>query len=236
MARFHSKIESGTPEFAAKQADMAHLLDELSMLHQRAATLSEKRRARFEERGQLSPRDRLGHLLDPGMPWLELYNMANYLVSDPNPETSVPGASAIAGIGYISGVRMMIFVTDSGINAGASTPRSSQKLRNCLDLSLRHKLPFIHLVESAGANLRTYDVESWANGGGTFRRLARLSAAGIPTLAVLHGPSTAGGAYYPGLSDYVIAVKGRGAASLGGGSIGKGRHGGGSGPGTARWR
>ena len=133
---------------------------------------------------------------------------------------SLAGTSLIiAGIGYISGVRMMVFVTDSGINAGASTPRSSQKLRACLDLSLRHKLPFIHLVESAGANLRTYSVEGWANGGGTFRRLARLSAAGIPTFAVLHGPSTAGGAYYPGLSDYVIAVKGRGAASLGGAAL-----------------
>lgn len=219
MARFQSKIESGTPEFAAKQAEMAVLIDQLSELNLRAATLSEKRRARFEERGQLTPAMRLSHLLDPGMPWLELYNMANYLVTDPDPKTSVPGGSAIAGIGYISGVRMMVFVTDSGINAGASTPRTTQKMRACLDLSMRHKLPFIHLVESAGANLRTYDVESWANGGGTFRRLATLSAAGIPTFAVLHGPSTAGGAYYPGLSDYVIAVKGRGAASLGGAAL-----------------
>lgn len=219
MARFHSKIESGSEEFKAKQAEMAELLGTLAELNLRAVNLSEKRRARFEERGQLSPADRLSHLLDPGMPWLEIYNLANYLVEDDNPETSVPGGSAIAGIGYISGVRMMVFVTDSGINAGASTPRSSQKLRACLDLSLRHKLPFIHLVESAGANLRTYSVEGWANGGGTFRRLAELSAAGIPTFAVLHGPSTAGGAYYPGLSDYVIAVKGRGAASLGGAAL-----------------
>ncbi|WP_333826302.1 acyl-CoA carboxylase subunit beta [Pararhodobacter sp.] len=219
MPRFHSRLESTTPGFGANQADMSRLLDELSTLHQRAATLSEKRRSRFEERGQLSPRARLGHLLDPGMPWLEIYSLANYLVHDENPETSVPGASAIAGIGYVSGVRMMIFVTDSGINAGASTPRTGQKMRNCLDLALRHKLPFIHLVESAGANLRTYEVEGWANGGGMFRRLANLSAAGIPTLAVLHGPSTAGGAYYPGLSDYVIAVKGRGAASLGGAAL-----------------
>lgn len=219
MAKFHSRVESGTPEFKEKQAEMSLLLAELSELNQRATTLSEKRRPRFDERGQLSPADRLGHLLDPGMPWLEVYNLANYLVEDPNPETSVPGGSAIAGIGYISGVRMMVFVTDSGINAGASTPRSSQKLRACLDLALQHKLPFIHLVESAGANLRTYSVEGWANGGGTFRRLARLSAAGIPTFAVLHGPSTAGGAYYPGLSDYVIAVKGRGAASLGGAAL-----------------
>lgn len=219
MARFHSKIENDTPEFVAKQAEMSQLLNELAALNLRAGTLSEKRRATFDARGQLSPADRLGHLLDPGMPWLEVYNLANYLVEDTNPETSVPGGSAIAGIGYISGVRMMVFVTDSGINAGASTPRSSQKLRACLDLSLRHKLPFIHLVESAGANLRTYSVEGWANGGGTFRRLAKLSAAGIPTFAVLHGPSTAGGAYYPGLSDYVIAVKGRGAASLGGAAL-----------------
>ncbi|GIS91256.1 MAG: hypothetical protein CM1200mP20_12970 [Pseudomonadota bacterium] len=81
------------------------------------------------------------------------------------------------------------------------------------------KLPLIHLVESAGANLMQYTVELWANGGGMFHGLARLSAAGIPTFVVLHGPSTAGGAYQPGMSDYVIGVRKNGMAALAGAAL-----------------
>jgi geranyl-CoA carboxylase beta subunit len=88
-----------------------------------------------------------------------------------------------------------------------------------MDIALNMKEPFLHLVESAGANLIDYRVETWAHGGGLFYRLARLSAAGIPTLTVLHGPSTAGGAYMPGMSDYVVAVKGRGRAALAGAAL-----------------
>ena len=153
------------------------------------------------------------------MPFLELYNLANYLVDDPNPETSVPGASSIAGIGFVSGVRCLVFVDDSGIRAGASTKMSVQKALGCLRIAERQKLPFIHLVESAGANLMDYTVELWAYGGGMFRGLARLSAAGIPTFVILHGPSTAGGAYQPGMSDYVIGVKKNGMAALAGAAL-----------------
>jgi geranyl-CoA carboxylase beta subunit len=74
-------------------------------------------------------------------------------------------------------------------------------------------------VESAGANLMAYEVELWADGGKLFRNLARLSAAGLPTMVVLHGPSTAGGAYMPGMSDYVIGVKNNGMAALGGAAL-----------------
>jgi geranyl-CoA carboxylase beta subunit len=113
----------------------------------------------------------------------------------------------------------MICASDSGINAGAMTQKSGEKLRNCQDIAINKKLPFVHLVESAGANLLKYQVESWAHGGGGFQRLAKLSAAGIPTFVVLHGPSTAGGAYLPGMSDYVIGIRGRGRASLGGAAL-----------------
>lgn len=219
MKEFRSNIDPGTPEFATNRRDMEALLAELSDLKSRAVAASDKRRPQFEKRGQLTPRDRLGHLLDPGMPWLELFGMANYLVGDPNPETSVPGASALAGIGFVSGTRVLVIASDSGINAGATTPKTGEKMQACLDMALRYKLPFIHLVESAGANLMQYEVEAWANGGGLFRRIAQLSAAGIPSIAILHGPSTAGGAYFPGMSDYVIAVRGNGMASLGGAAL-----------------
>ena len=81
------------------------------------------------------------------------------------------------------------------------------------------KAPVIHLVESAGANLLKYKVELWSRFGNVFRDLARLSAAGIPTMVVLHGGSTAGGAYMPGMSDYVIGVKENGMAALGGAAL-----------------
>ena len=126
----------------------------------------------------------------------------------------MPGASALSGIGFINGTRCVIFVDDSGIAAGAAVAKTSDKIQACLDIAMKYKLPFIHLVESAGADLMKYAVESWAYAGRIFCKLANLSATGIPTIAVLHGPATAGGAYMPGLSDYVISVKGRGRASL----------------------
>jgi geranyl-CoA carboxylase beta subunit len=219
MTVFTSKVSTGSDVFATNRVEMLALVDELHRLKARAAAVSEKRRPRFDERGQLTPRERLLRLLDPGMPYLELYGLANYLAETDDREKSVPGASSLAGIGFVSGVRCFVYVDDSGINAGASTRKSGEKLRACLDVALNKKLPFVHLVESAGANLMQYQVESWAFGGGIFYRLALLSAAGIPTLVVLHGPATAGGAYMPGMSDYVISVKGRGRASLGGAAL-----------------
>ncbi|MEM9058320.1 MAG: carboxyl transferase domain-containing protein, partial [Pseudomonadota bacterium] len=193
--------------------------DRLRGLEERAVTASEKRRPRFEQRGQLTPRERLACLLDPGMPFLALYNLCNYLVDDPDPDTSIPGGNVIAGIGFVSGVRSLVFVDDSGIQAGASTTQSVNKALGLLKIALEQKLPLIHLVESAGANLKNYTVELWAHGGGMFYGLARLSAAGIPTVVVLHGPSTAGGAYQPGMSDYVIGVRKNGMAALAGAAL-----------------
>jgi len=219
MNGFESKLNSAAEVFSDNRKEMLALVNTVQQLKQRAADLSAQRLDRFEERGQLLPRERLQRLLDPGMPFLELYGMANFLVDTDDREQSIPGASVLSGIGFISGVRCVILVDDSGINAGAATPTSGEKIEACLDVSIRHKLPFVHLVESAGANLMAYKVESWAHAGGMFYRHAKLSAAGIPTITVLHGPATAGGAYMPGMSDYVIAVKGRGRASLGGAAL-----------------
>jgi len=219
MSVFQSNISPLSDKFKENQHGMQALVDRMRALEARAETLSEKRRPVFDKRGQLSPRERLAALLDPGMPFVELFNMANYLVDDPNPETSVPGASILIGIGFVSGVRCLVFIDDAGINAGASTTKSVDKILGALAIALRQKLPFVHCVESAGANLMAYTVELWANAGGMFGGLARLSAAGIPVITILHGPSTAGGAYQPGLSDYVIGVKGNGMAMLAGAAL-----------------
>ena len=219
MTQFRSRIDPSSERFVVNRKEMLALVEKLRSLETRAHDLSERRRPRFEERGQLTPRERLSGLLDPGLPFLELYNMANYLVDDQDPDSTIPGASMICGIGFVSGVRCMVFVDDSGINAGAATTTSVSKALGVLRVAQEQRLPLIHLVESAGANLMQYTVELWANGGGMFHGLARLSAAGIPTIVVLHGPSTAGGAYQPGMSDYVIGVKKNGMAALAGAAL-----------------
>jgi geranyl-CoA carboxylase beta subunit len=110
----------------------------------------------------------------------------------------------------------MIVASDSGIDAGAIQPMGLDKILRAQEIALQNKLPFLHLVESAGANLMRYRVEGFVHGGALFRNLARLSAAGIPVITVQHGSGTAGGAYMPGLSDIVIMVRGRSRAFLAG--------------------
>jgi geranyl-CoA carboxylase beta subunit len=110
----------------------------------------------------------------------------------------------------------MVVASDSGIDAGAIQHMGREKLLRAQGLALENKLPFVHLVESAGANLLKYRVEGFVHGGAIFYNLAKLSAAGLPVVTVVHGSSTAGGAYMPGLSDYVIMVRGRAKAFLAG--------------------
>ena len=207
MAVFTSRIATNTPAYAQNRADMLALVDRLRAVEARAVEASNRRRGTFEKRGQLTPLDRLQRLLDPGMPFLRLHSLANYLLEDPDPETSLPGGSVILGIGFIAGVRCMIWGDDSGIRAGAGTMGGLRASLNIQEMALKFGLPVVHMVESAGANLMEYEVEWWANAGRMYNNFARLSAAGIPVISVLHGPSTAGGAYMPGMSDYVIGIK-----------------------------
>ena len=219
MPVFQSKISATSDTFIERRKEMLVMVEELRTLESRAEKVSNKRLPVFEKRGQLSPRERVRRLLDPGMPFLSLFTMANYMFDDPNPETSVPGGSNILGIGFVSGTRCMVWADDSGIRAGAATTGGWRALEVVQEIALKQKLPLIHLVESAGANLVDYEIELWANGGKLFRNLARMSAAGIPTLVVLHGASTAGGAYMPGMSEYVIGVKENGMAALAGAAL-----------------
>ncbi|WP_164659615.1 acyl-CoA carboxylase subunit beta [Tropicibacter sp. Alg240-R139] len=216
---FVSQIVRDSEIYAKNRADMLALVDEMRALEARPVALSEQRRERMEARGQITPRDRLAHLLDPGMPFVQIHGLAGYCVDHKDPEKSVPGASLIIGIGFISGVRCMIIVDDAGIKAGSMVEMSGAAFLSAQDMALKQNLPFVHLVESAGANLMEYKVEFWANGGKLFRNLARHSAAGLPNVAVLHGPSTAGGAYMPGLADYVVGVKKNGMAALAGAAL-----------------
>ena len=219
MTAFVSKLSRTSSSFEQNRRDMLALVEQLRAIEARAVTTSNKRRLVFERRGQIPPHERLSRLIDRGLPFVQLHSLANYLVEDEDPETSVPGANMIAGIGYIRGVRCLIWIDDSGIQAGSYTKTTNSEVLSVQDIAKRQKLPLVHLVESAGANLMNFTVENWVLAGSMFRNLAQLSAAGIPTITVLHGPSTAGGAYMPGMSDYVIGVKKNGLAALAGAAL-----------------
>ncbi len=216
MTVFESRVDRASDSFKANRADMLALIGRMQELNGRGAIRSEARKPRFVQRNQLTPRERLARLLDPGLPFLVMGNMAGYLLDTADEEKSLPGGNMIAGIGFIRGVRCAIAVDDSGIQAGSLTQGTAYRLRRMQEIALAQKLPFVHLVESAGANLMQYTVEGFLLGGTLFANQARLSKAGMPVITILHGSSTAGGAYMPGMSDYVIGVKGRGRAFLAG--------------------
>lgn len=219
MAVIESRVIVGGDDFQQNREDMLAFVDKLRAIECRAVEASNRRAPVFEKRGQIPPYQRVERLLDPGMPFLRLHTLANYLVGDPNPETSVPGASVIIGIGFVQGVRCMVWADDSGIAAGAVTPKTGPVHLSVQEICKRQKLPLIHMVESAGANLVNYEVLGWAVFGAVFRNMAQLSAMGIPNIVILHGASTAGGAYMPGLADYVIGVKNNGLAALAGAAL-----------------
>jgi geranyl-CoA carboxylase beta subunit len=213
---FQSAWNAGSSVALQRRETMLARIAALRALEDRAAQASAKSKTVFDKRGQLLPRERVALLLDPGTPYLPLCSLAGFLQDHKDPQLSVPGGGLVAGIGFVEGARCMIVASDSGIEAGAIQAMGLEKILRVQEIALQNKLPFIHLVESAGANLMRYRVEGFVQGGALFRNLARLSAAGIPVITVQHGSGTAGGAYMPGLSDVVILVRNRSRAFLAG--------------------
>ncbi len=216
MPILESNLDTGSAACAANRAAWLKLIDDFRALEQRVRDASAKAKPVFDKRGQLLPRERVARALDAGSPFLELSTVAGWCLDNPDPEKTIPGGGLVAGIGYVSGVRCLVAASDSGIDAGAIQPMGLEKILRVLEIAKENKLPFLHLVESAGANLLKYRVEDFIHGGGLFCGLTRLSAAGIPVVTVVHGSSTAGGAYMPGMSDYVVMVRGRAKAFLAG--------------------
>ena len=216
MPAIQSKLDPASEAFQGNRKRMLDLVSQLRGLEDRTRRKSEEAKPLFDKRGQLLPRERIARLLDAGAPWLELSSVAGYCLDNPDPGKSIPGGGMISGIGYVAGVRAMVVASDSGIDAGAIQHMGREKLLRAQNLAMENRLPFVHLVESAGANLLKYRVEGFIHGGAIFYNLAKLSAAGLPVVTVVHGSSTAGGAYMPGLSDYVIMVRGRAKAFLAG--------------------
>ncbi len=213
---FESAFNPHSEAAQARRAAMLERIAQLRAIEARAAAASAQSKPVFDKRGQLLPRERIALLIDPGAPWLPLCSIAGFLQDTKDPSKSVAGGGVVAGIGFIAGVRCMVVASDSGIEAGAIQPRGLEKILRVQDIALQNKLPFVHLVESAGANLTKYKVEGFVHGGSLFRNLARHSAAGLQVITVQHGSGTAGGAYMPGLSDVVVMVRGRSRAFLAG--------------------
>jgi acetyl-CoA carboxylase carboxyltransferase component len=165
--------------------------------------------ARHRERGKLLVRERIEALLDTGSPFLELSPLAAYGSTFP------VGAGTVAGIGYVEGVECMITGSDSTLRGGASNPYTLKKNLRTGEIIAENRLPTIALTESGGADLPTQS-EIFIPGGRGFRDITNASAAGIPQISLVFGNSTAGGAYVPGMSDYVVMIKERSKVFLGG--------------------
>ena len=206
MPAFQSRIDAQSEAFAQNRADHLALIDEFRTLEAKIIETSARAKPKFDKRGHILPRERIALLLDRGAPFLEISTLCGYKMHDDDGDANISGGGGISGIGFIAGVRCYIGASDSGIKGGAATPMGVNKGLRAQQLALENKLPFVHLIESAGANLFR-QAEMFIAGGRSFANLAKLSAAGCPVIAVVHGSS--GGAYQTGLSDYVVAVRGR---------------------------
>ena len=215
MSFIESGIDRQSEAFQAQRQQMLALIDNFRALEGRVRDTSNALESRFRERRQLLPRERVSLLLDRGSPWLELSTLAGLRMHDDDGEKNVLGGALIIGIGIVAGIRCMVIASDSAIKGGTITPMGLRKSLRAEAIALEHRLPVVRLVESGGANLMHVG-EVFIEGGRGFANQARLSAAGIPQITVMHGHSTAGGAYLPGMSDYVIMVRGRAKAFLAG--------------------
>jgi acetyl-CoA carboxylase carboxyltransferase component len=164
---------------------------------------------RHHERGRLLARERIELLLDEGSAFLELSPLAGW-----GSDFAV-GASVVTGIGVVEGVECMVIANDPTVRGGASNPWTVKKLFRAAQIARENRLPTVNLVESGGADLPTQK-EIFIPGGALFRGLTQASAARTPTIALVFGNSTAGGAYVPGTSDYVVMVKQQAKVFLGG--------------------
>jgi geranyl-CoA carboxylase beta subunit len=215
MTRLASTLDPTSAAFRANAARMHERLTEVRRLEALVLAESQSKRGKFDERGQLLPRERVARLIDRGSDFLELSTLAGLGMHDDDGKKSVMGGGSIVGIGVVAAKRVLISASDSGIKGGTVAPMGLKKALRAQELARENKLPLVALVESGGANLM-YQAEIFVDGGRTFANQARLSAAGIPQIAVVHGASTAGGAYLPGLSDYVVLVKNRSSIYLAG--------------------
>jgi acetyl-CoA carboxylase carboxyltransferase component len=210
MTALHSVLDEGSVTYQANRDAMQAKLAEIAVEQAKAvAGGGPKYIDRHRGRGKLLVRERIELLLDPGSPFLELSPLAAW-----GTEFAV-GGSVVTGIGVVEGTECLISASDPTVRGGTSNPWTVRKSFRAHDIAVANRLPVISLIESGGADLPTQK-EIFIPGGRTFRDLTRLSAAGIPTVTMVFGNSTAGGAYVPGMSDHVVMISGRSKVFLGG--------------------
>ncbi|MGA8681072.1 MAG: carboxyl transferase domain-containing protein [Acidimicrobiales bacterium] len=210
MPVLESVIDTSSETYAANRAKSLELLAEHDeQLAIARAGGGARYRDRHRARGKLLVRERIELLLDRDSAFLELSPLAAY-ASD-----FQVGASCVTGIGIVSGVECVISGSDPTVRGGTTNPYTLRKSLRAHEIAMENRLPVIHLVESGGADLPT-QADIFVPGGQSFRDLTRLSAAGIPTIALVFGNSTAGGAYVPGMCDYAVMVDRAAKVFLGG--------------------
>jgi acetyl-CoA carboxylase carboxyltransferase component len=212
-----SQLDTRSEEFAENRRAMLERLDEIDDLLARAeAGGGPEAHARLAKRGKLPVRERIALALDPDSPFLEISALAGY-----NSDYAI-GGGAVLGIGVIAGVECVIFANDPTVLGGALTPYVGKKWQRALEIARDNRIPYVSFVESAGADLRMEGDDDEKDGrkrlrpaktthfaetGRFFYEMIELSKLEIPTVCVVFGSSTAGGAYQPGLSDYNVLIK-----------------------------
>src|SRR5580658_10448848 len=205
-----SSLDTGSAQYLARREAMLAKLAELGAEHAKAlGGGGPKYVQRHRDRGKLTVRERIELLIDQDSPFLELSTLAGYGTGFP------VGGSGVNGIGVVRDTQVMISASDPTVRGGSTNPWSLRKSIRGMQIAIENRLPLINLVESGGADLPTQK-EIFIPGGQIFRDLSRMSAAGIPTIALVFGNSTAGGAYVPGMSDYVVMIEGRSKVFLAG--------------------
>jgi acetyl-CoA carboxylase carboxyltransferase component len=210
MKTLTSAVDTGSERYRANRSGM---LEQLTALEEQQALArgggGERSVRRHHDRGKLLARERIELLIDEDAPFLELSSLAAWGTR------FTVGASLVTGIGIVSGVECMIIAHDPTVAGGAMNPYTGRKIMRATAIARENRLPTINLVESGGGDLRS-QVELFIPFGKLFHDLTELSAMGIPTIALVFGNSTAGGAYVPGMCDYAVMIKERSKVFLGG--------------------
>ncbi|GAA4833213.1 carboxyl transferase domain-containing protein [Actinomycetospora corticicola] len=210
MAVLTSLLDPSSETFATNRQQQLEVIAQLDeQLELAVAGGGERYTQRHRDRGKLPVRERLALLLDPDSPFLELSPLAAW-----GTDFTV-GASILTGIGVVSGVECVVIGHDPTVRGGAMNPYSLRKTLRALEIARLNRLPVINLVESGGADLPT-QAELFVPAGRIFHELTELSSMAIPTVALVFGNSTAGGAYVPGMCDYAVLVDKAAKVFLGG--------------------
>jgi len=206
----HTAVLTTAAEFITNRESMLDKLTELGAEQAKAiAGGGPKYTDRHRKRGKLLARERIELLIDEDSPFLELSPLAAWGTS------YTIGGSVVTGVGVVEGVECMLIASDPTVKGGTINPSGLKKTLRAAEIAEQNRLPMINLVESGGADLPTQK-DIFIPAGKTFRNLTRSSQRKVPTIALVFGSSTAGGAYLPGMSDYVVMVAERAKVFLGG--------------------